>query len=136
MKVVKAGCFLVNKSNGFVALIYREKQKDFSFPKGHLEGNESIIDCAIRETEEETKRCVEIRTDFEPLVEKYVTPRGEDCECYMFTAVDKGPSDNACSDTHQVIWTAFEKVEQTLSYPSLKNSWNAVRNNIEKILNE
>ena len=34
--VDKAGCILVNKDTRQVALVYREKFKDFSFPKGHV----------------------------------------------------------------------------------------------------
>lgn len=56
MKVEKAGCILINKENNKIGLIYRQKQKDYSFPKGHRESEESLIECAIRETAEETKR--------------------------------------------------------------------------------
>ena len=56
MKVEKAGCILINKKNNKIGLIYRQKQKDYSFPKGHRESEESLIECAIRETAEETKR--------------------------------------------------------------------------------
>ena len=54
MKVEKAGCILINKENNKIGLIYRQKQKDYSFPKGHRESEESLIECAIRETAEET----------------------------------------------------------------------------------
>ena len=56
--VNKAGCILVNKDTKQVALVYRDKFNDFSFPKGHVEEGESLIDCAVRETEEEIKRKV------------------------------------------------------------------------------
>ena len=59
-KVLKAGCILINQKNKKIALVYRQKQKDYSFPKGHLEDGESLIECAIRETAEETKRNGEI----------------------------------------------------------------------------
>ena len=59
MKVEKAGCILINKENNKIGLIYRQKQKDYSFPKGHRESEESLIECAIRETAEETKKIYE-----------------------------------------------------------------------------
>ena len=37
-----------------VALIHRVKYQDWSFPKGKVEGEESLIACAFRETMEET----------------------------------------------------------------------------------
>ena len=51
----KAGCIVLDVNNKTIALVYREKQNDYSFSKGHREGNETLIECAIRETAEETK---------------------------------------------------------------------------------
>jgi len=52
----------------------------------------------------------------------------------MFFALDKGKSNNQSEDTHDVIWTKFDKVEETLSYESLKSTWNSVKNIILEIL--
>lgn len=128
----KAGCYLVNLNTKKLALIFREKQQDWSFPKGHLENNETLKDCAIRETAEETKRIAEIIENIEPIIEKYTTPKGEECECFMYVAIDKGKSDNTSVDTHDTYWFDIEEVEDRLSYDSLKNSWRIVK---DKILN-
>jgi hypothetical protein len=37
MNVQKAGCILLDLMNKKVGLIYRQKQNDYSFSKGHLE---------------------------------------------------------------------------------------------------
>ncbi len=134
MKTVKAGCFLINKEKGTIAIVYRENKKDYSFPKGHLEDGEDIKTCALRETAEETKREAEIVKEFDPYIERYTTPSGEDCVCYMYFALDKGKSDNKSTDTHEVHWIPFNEVENILSYPSLKETWNNVKGNIQKIL--
>ena len=52
----------------------------------------------------------------------------------MFFAIDKGISNNQCEDTHDIIWTPFDKVEEVLSYDSLKNTWKSVKNIIIEIL--
>lgn len=122
----KAGCYLVDTNTRQVALIYREKLKDFSFPKGHLEENETIKECAIRETAEETKRVAKIINAIPPLIERYITPKGERCETHMFVATDQGKSDNTSTDTHEVVWIPLEDVESKLSYESLKASWRKV----------
>lgn len=136
MKTIKAGCFLIDKENGTIAIIYRTKQKDYSFPKGHLEEGEDIKACALRETAEETKREAEILEKFPPFVEEYSTPSGEECVCYMYFALDKGKSDNTSPDTHEVHWIPFDEVEGILSYPSLKKTWNSVKANVQKILQQ
>ena len=134
MATQKAGCYLIDTQTKMVALIFREKQNDFTFPKGHLEQNETLEECAIRETAEETKRNAKIVTTISPIVETYTTPKGEDCECHMFVATDKGPSDNTSTDTHDLVWTPIDEVVGKLSYDSLKKSWQKVLPEILKIL--
>ena len=136
MATRKAGCFLVDCKNKRIALVHREKQNDYSFPKGHAESGEDIIEAAIRETAEETKRIALVLEEFEPHIEEYVTPLGEECICYMFIAIDQGKSDNDSTDTHDVVWTPFDSVEETLTYPSLKQSWIDVKETIFKIIND
>lgn len=133
METKKAGCILVNKETKAVALIYRDKQKDYSFPKGHLEKNEDFVTCAIRETAEETKRVAIILDKHLPYVERYTTPKGEKCVCYMYIAIDGGASDNTSEDTHEVVWTSLERVEEILSYESLKVMWRELEDRIKVI---
>ena len=63
MKTQKAGCILINLETKKVALVARKGQN--SFPKGHKEDDETIIECAIRETKEETNHDVELLSDKE-----------------------------------------------------------------------
>ena len=134
MATIKAGCYLIDVDKKMIALIHREKQNDYSFPKGHVEDGEDIMTAAIRETAEETKRIAVIVKEFEPYLEEYVTPKGEECACFMFIAIDGGKSDNDSTDTHEVVWTPFEDVENVLTYPSLKTSWEDVKENIKKVM--
>lgn len=134
METKKAGCIVVNLETKQIALIYRDYYNDYTFPKGHLEENETLEECAIRETAEETKRDCKIVESIAPYIDKYVTPRGENCVCYMYVAVDTGKSDNDSTDTHDLVWVNFENVEEKLSYDSLKKNWQAVKNDIENLL--
>ena len=125
MATLKAGVILINKDK--VCLIYRDYYNDYSFPKGHLENNESLKECAIRETEEETKRKVKLIKEEPIYIEKYSTPSGEECECYYYLGVDDGKSDNTSLEVHEVIWTSYDKVEEVLTYDSLKEVWTSVK---------
>ncbi len=134
MATKKAGCYLVDTQTKMVALIYRDYHNDYSFPKGHVEVGEDLKTTAIRETAEETKRVAVIVEDIEPTIERYVTPKGEKCECYMFVAIDAGKSDNDSTDTHDVVWTPFEDVREKLSYEGLKTQWDKVFIKIKNLL--
>lgn len=136
METIKAGCYLVDVKNRKVALVYREKRNDWSFPKGHKEEGETIEECAVRETAEETKRVAEIEKEIEPVVERYQTPSGEKCVCYMFVAKDMGHSDNASWDTHDTYFVDFDKIEEKLSYDDLKQSWRKIAPKIENMFNK
>lgn len=133
METIKAGCYLVDVKNKKVALVYREKRNDWSFPKGHKEEGETIEECAVRETAEETKRVAQIVPEIEPIVERYQTPAGEKCACYMFVAIDKGHSDNDSWDTHDTYFIDVDKVEEKLTYEDLKQSWKNVLPKIKKL---
>ncbi len=132
-ETLKAGCYLVNTTTKKIALVYREHLNDFSFPKGHLEANETLKECAVRETAEETKRVAKIVEKFEPVIECYTTPRGEHCKCYMYIAVDNGKSDNISTDTHETLWINFDEVENKLTYERTKASWNSIKNQVESL---
>ena len=134
MVTKKAGCFLIRKESREVVVIYRKRQNDYSFPKGHVEEGETLKQTAVREVAEETKRIAFIIDEYESFVEKYTTPKGEECACYMFFAVDKGKSNNQSEDTHDVVWTPVDKVLEVLSYDSLKNTWKSVEKIILEIL--
>ena len=134
MKVKKAGCILMNIEKRAIAIVYREKQNDWSFPKGHLEEGETLEECAVRETAEETKRDCEILEKEPVFIEYYVTPSGEDVEMFYFLAKDIGESDNDSTDTHPHYWIPYDEVYDKLTYDSLKNVWNNVKEKVKEYM--
>ena len=138
MKVQKAGCILVNLERKEIGLVYRAKKDDYSFPKGHLEIGETLEECAIRETEEETGRVCHIisNINIEPI--EYITPKGEDVINYHYVAIDDGETEKEFPEElkENLVWIKYENVEKTLSYNDLKEIWNSVKEEIKKIFNE
>ena len=134
MKVEKAGCILINTKNKKIGLIYRSKQNDYSFPKGHKEEGETLLECAIRETEEETKRKCILCSNNPIAKEHYFDSKNDEVDMYYFIAIDNGKSNNNSLDTHELIWTEYEDVENKLSYDSLKKIWKEIKEIVSKIL--
>lgn len=136
MKVQKAGCILLNLETKKIGLIYREKQNDYSFPKGHLEKGETLIECAIRETEEETKRKVKLYSEEVIAIDHYFDSMNDEVEMYYYIGIDDGISDNDSTDTHDLIWVDYDEVLNTLTYDSLKKTWNIVKDTVFDIMNK
>lgn len=138
MKVLKAGCILVNVERREIGLVYRKKKDDYSFPKGHLEVGETLAECAIRETEEETSRKCHLVSEKEIYVLKYLTKRGEDVENYFFLAIDDGEIEiNIAEDLkEELVWVSLEKVENVLSYENLKNLWRETKHLVDEVMNK
>lgn len=134
MKVEKAGCILINTKSKKIGLVYRKKQNDYSFPKGHKENEETLAECAIREINEETKRECILYLDYPIAKENYFDSKNDEVDMYYFIAIDNGKSNNSSLDTHDLIWTSIEEVEDKLSYDSLKNIWREVKEYILNII--
>lgn len=134
MKVIKAGCILVDTKNKKIGLIYRSNRNDYSFPKGHKENGESLVECAVRETAEETKRDCILCSNEPIAVEHYFDSKNDEVDNYYFLAIDNGKSDNDSTDTHDLIWTSFDDVENILTYESLKETWRKVKNKVKELL--
>lgn len=136
MKVKKAGCILINLENKKIGLVYRKKGNDYSIPKGHLENGETLEECALRETEEETgRKCHLIEIDKVNILE-YITPRGEDVEVYFYFAIDDGESDKIIPEELQeeLIWVDSKDVKNKLTYDDLIKMWNKVESYVNFIL--
>lgn len=133
MIIKKAGCILVNLENKKIALVLRKG--DYSFPKGHLEDGETIKECAIRETIEETGHEVEILGDEIDII-KYKSSGNEDVENYFFIGIDMGLTNKfiAKKDREKTDWFMIDEIEDRLSYENLKKFWKSAKENVEKCL--
>lgn len=133
MIIKKAGCILVNLENKKIALVLRKG--DYSFPKGHLEDGETIKECAIRETIEETGHEVEILGDEIDII-KYKSFGNEDVENHFFIGIDMGLTNKfiAKKDREKTDWFMIDEIEDRLSYENLKKFWKSAKENVEKCL--
>lgn len=138
MPTQKAGSILINLETKKIGLVYREKFKDYSFPKGHLEKGETLAECAVRETEEETMRANHLYSNNVIATLNYTTSTGEEAENHMYISIDDGETTKNIQDVDKEVlkWASIDEVESLLSYEDLKKFWKSVKNKVYKIMYE
>ena len=132
--IIKGGCILVNIENKEIALVCRNG--NYSFPKGHLEEGETIVECAIRETIEETGHNCHLYSQKEIAIIYFSNSKGEKVENYFYIAIDDGKSKKEINykDKEITVWKKYTEVEETLSHENLKQFWNEIKEKVENII--
>lgn len=138
MSIKKAGTILINLENKKIGLVYREKTNDYSFPKGHLEKGETILECAVRETEEETLRKNHLFNNKEVDIIKYDSEEEKNVEVYYYLAIDEGETIKNIpqKDREKLIWEDINDVYSLLTYENLKEMWKKIKNQVKEILEQ
>ena len=130
MATQKAGSILYNPETKLIGLVYRPRKKDISFCKGHLEEGETIEECAVRETVEETGRLCHIVKKLG--VNAYVTDKGEEVENHMYLTFDDGKCMEESVDPEVCIWVDIDDVLEVLSFDDLKDFYKDVLDEIKE----
>ena len=117
--VLKAGAVILSKNNpDKIVIIYRKSEDDFSLPKGHLEARETLEQCAIRETKEETGLDIELLSTLS--VVTYTNNSDGYVETTYYLA--RSLNDNAVQPENgvDVHWMSLEEALQKISYKNLR----------------
>lgn len=129
--MIKAGGIVIKEDGGqkFILLVYRKKENDWSFPKGHVEPGEEIQKTVLREIEEETGLKTEIVNELEP--NKYIDSKTGDATItymYLLRAITNDLKPEYEGD--EVEWVKFDEIRDRLSYDSLKEYFDIVKSEL------
>lgn len=112
-------------------LMIRQTKGFIGFPKGHVEKNETEIETAIREIEEETN--IRSLLDKNKRYTIYYSPKPNTYKevVYFLGKVvnDKNPKPQK-GETEEIIWVDMDKVEEKLSFDNIKEMWQKVLKDI------
>ena len=111
------GCIIVE--NGKV-LIVQENKGHWGLPKGHVEGNETEEETAIREVKEETNLEVEIDSS-KKFVISYIIDDMIDKTVYFFPAkIVGGDIKRQEAEINNIMWAPFEEAISKITYENVK----------------
>lgn len=132
MPIQKAGAIVLSQRNpALVALLYRSRQGDWSFPKGHIEKGESAPETMRREVMEETGLSVRLVGKLPPM--EYNHPRGDHIVVRMFLM--QSQDDTALKtefNGDKIVWVPYEEVADKLTHDNAKQYYHETFRQVKK----
>lgn len=127
------GCIVFHEGK---VLIVRSLNGFYGFPKGHVEGNETEIETAIRETLEETGVNVKVDSS-ERFGISYTVKNDVPKIVVYFMASVVGSCDIKVQEEElsDCFWLDVSKVKDILSFDNLRNMWLDVYNVYREVYN-
>ena len=106
-----AVCVLLVKGNDFLAVSLKEDHSDLNLPGGKVERKETFLDCAVRETKEETGLDI-YASELNFLHDDYEE------DWYVITYwTDKYAGDIYTEENHVVKWAPLEDLKNSKKWP-------------------
>lgn len=131
--IKKAGAIVLRDgTNGReILLLYRGKQKDWGFPKGHIEIGETGQKATVREIKEETGLDVRVLDELPHL--RYALPSGDETELSMFLATPLSTDQKLTKEntTDDLRWIPTSEAENLLSYQNLKDYFKTIHTKLK-----
>ena len=131
-----SGAVVYRKNNGEIEYLLLESQNKghfWGFPKGHVEGNETLEETAKREIKEETQLVLPIDTSFHVYTE-YDLPNGNRKQMTLYTA-DLTQSEDIHLQAEEIKncgWFNYAVARERLTYDNLKQLLDQVNDHLTK----
>lgn len=133
---ITSGAVIYRKNNGEIEYLLLESQNKghfWGFPKGHVEGNETLEETAKREIKEETQLVLPIDTSFHVYTE-YDLPNGNRKQMTLYTA-DLTQSEDIHLQAEEIKncgWFNYADARERLTYDNLKQLLDQVNDHLTK----
>lgn len=133
---VTSGAVVYRKKDGQLEYLLLESQNKghfWGFPKGHVEGNESLKQTAEREIKEETQLTLPIDTSLYVYTE-YDLPNGNHKQMTLYTA-DLTANEDIHLQAEEIRncgWFNYQDARKQLTYDNLKQLLDQVNDHLTK----
>lgn len=127
MKEKSCGCIIIDNNK---VLLVQQNQEFWGFPKGHVEGDETEEETALREVKEETNLDVKILGNKKYKIE-YVTDKGNPKEVIFFLASPLNKDiKKQDAEIKNIKWLGFEDALKTITYDNTRELFRKVLNEL------
>ena len=127
------GCVVFNNHK---VLVIKQINGDYGFPKGHIENGETEIECALRETYEETGVKAKVLSDDRYVISYYVYDNVLKNAIYFISCLCG--SDEIIIQEEELLecfWLDCSKVYDILSHDNLKYLWLKIYDKYREVYN-
>ena len=115
------GAIVYKKENDELKyLLAYQSNGHYSFPKGHMEENETEHETALREIKEETNIDVELDTNFRRSISYFLESKGVMKEAVYFVATPTSfDLKNQEGEIEECCWEDYETTKIKIEYPDI-----------------
>jgi mutator protein MutT len=113
-ETVRAAGGVICDDDGRVAIVYRPKYDDWTFPKGKLEPGETEEEAAVREVREETGLEVELGRELGYV--EYTDPKGRPKTVHYWAMSVDGGEFTPNREVSELRWLPLDEAPAQLSY--------------------
>ncbi|MGN1298452.1 MAG: bis(5'-nucleosyl)-tetraphosphatase [Candidatus Scatovivens sp.] len=123
-KEKSCGCIVINNNK---VLLVKHRKGHWDFPKGHVEGNETEEETAIREVKEETNIDVEIQASKKYKINYIIEDKQVDKDVFFFLAQPLNLTTKPQYEEVDIAeWKTFEEALNLITYENSKNIFKQV----------
>jgi 8-oxo-dGTP pyrophosphatase MutT (NUDIX family) len=119
------GVVFRRNGEGLVFLLIRDPYDNWGLPKGHIEGDESPVDAAIREVAEETGLSDVAVVAELPTIDWYFRDRGrlvhKICHFYLIESAVGEPVPQQDEGITECIWRPFRSALELVTYDNARD---------------
>ena len=133
---VTSGAVVYRRTDSGIEYLLLESQNKghfWGFPKGHVEGDETLKETAEREIREETQLVLPIDTSFHVYTE-YGLPNGNRKQMTLYTAnlTEREDIHLQAEEIKNCGWFNYQDARERLSYDNLKQLLDQVNDHLTK----